>query len=94
MEPNQTQEVAKSNYDLDLVMELNVKTKNGRQDIQLQSDLNTPFALILFVLNNLSDSLNAIAKTKTQEQLLRMTLKDIMAQQSQEKQKEQDADPV
>lgn len=94
MEPNQTQEVAKSNYGLDLVIEINVKTKNGKQDVQLQSDLNTPFTLILFALNNLTDSLNAVAKTRTPEQLLRMTLKDIMVQQSQEKQNEQDAGPV
>ena len=94
MEPNQSQEAVKSSYDLDLVIEVCVKTKNGKHGVQLQSDLNTPFTLILFSLNNLTDNLNAVAKTKTPEQLLRLTLKDIMVQQIQEKQVQKDAEPV
>ena len=94
METNQSQEAVKSSYDLDLVIEVCVKTKNGKHDVQLQSDLTTPFPLILFALNNLTDNLNAVAKTKTPEQLLRLTLKDVMVQQIQEKQVQKDAGPV
>lgn len=83
--------VANSSYDLSMDIVIGIKTIDGRHDFKLQGDLNAPFSLILFALNNVTDSLNNLAKTKDPEVLHKMTLKDAITPKAQGDQKEDKA---
>lgn len=73
-------QVVNPNYNLDIKIAVSMRTENGQHFSQVTTDLATPFTTILFALNQVTDSLNATAKQMSPEQLLRATLKDVLAQ--------------
>jgi len=79
MAENKLPQVANPNYNLDLKIAVTVRTENGQHNSQVSTDLSTPFTTILFALNQVTDSLNQVAKQMSPEELLRATLMDVMA---------------
>lgn len=77
-----------ASYNLDMDVIIGIKTTNGRHDFKVQGELSAPFTLILFALNNITDSLNALAKTKDPEVLHKMTLKDAITPKPQDNPKD------